>query len=154
MSDLETIKRELKLDEFNNISNEQMVELLKLHGRGKVSVAQLEEIATMMPHFVEISREAAKTIAQTAAAAGASQQAALAEIGKTRDAILSLASHPKVTEDLLKLIIEKLSELTKQIERVNEANNSFFAIAVKGLALVGVGLLALIGLGIAGGKES
>lgn len=149
MSDLETIKRDLKIESFDKLTNEQMTEILKLHGKGKVSVAQLEQIATMVPHFAAVSIEAAKAIAQTVVVAGSSQQAALTEVGKTRDAILSLASHPKVTEDILKLIIEKLSELAKQIEGMNGSNNSFFERVVKGLAVVGVVLVSLIGIGAA-----
>ena len=149
MSDLEGIKRNLNIESFDKLTNEQMTEILKLHGKGKVSIAQLEQIAMMAPHFAAVAQEAAKALAQIASTAASSQKDALAEVGKTRDAIVSLASHPSVEESTLKLIIEKLSDLAKQIERMNNSNNSFFGRIKDGLAIAGGVLLILVTIGAA-----
>lgn len=149
MKDLAEIKTALSIDSFEKLTNDQMTEIMKLHGKGAISIGQLEQIAAIAPHFATVAAEAAKTLAEVAKAAGASQQSALTEIGKTRDAIVSLAAHPKASEHTLHLIIEKLSELAGRIEAMNGSNNGLWEKAKSVLALIGVGLLGLIAVGIA-----
>ena len=146
MSDIESIRNDLKIESFEKLTNEQMSNLLQMAGKGKISVQQLEQIATMVPSFFASVVEG---LHQVSASAASSQDKALSGLKYAIESLERLTAHPQADKETIQLVAEKIIEVAKLIDNANESNNSFFGNAGGWFKAIAVGFVALIGLALA-----
>ena len=145
VSKVESIRHDLDIEDFGELNSDAMRRLISMTGKGKVSVEELGEIASMVPHFSSMAVASLRSIADATVAAKASQEAALATMREAIASIERIASHANADNQTLIYSMDKIVEIAKSLENMNASNNGVFMESIKSFAKFSVYCLMVAG---------
>jgi len=144
VADIEKIKKDLKINSFDKLTKQQVYDLLRYAGNGKISVEILEQISKIAPSFINLAVDQIKSLSDVSESARAGHVGTKESIDSIVSTLSTLTQNQDLDLETKRFICEKLVELAKVLERVQADNNSFFSSHGGNILKAGAALLGLL----------